>query len=398
MDTPSGILKFLKPGQFEAVKEFAKDKETPFLVVNLNYIEKNFDELEKNLPYAKIYYAVKANPNNEVIKILAERGSNFDVATIFEMDQLFSLGISPERMSYGNTIKKEKDIAYAYEKGIRLFATDSDSDLNKIARQAPGSRVFFRILCDGSGADWPLSRKFGAHPDVIFNLAIKAKKIGLEPYGLSFHVGSQQRDIGQWDNAIAQCKYMFDSLSEAGIDLKMINMGGGFPSNYMQPSNDIEIYAKEVTRFLEEDFGEDFPEIIVEPGRSIAGGSGVLVSEAVLISQKSVTNHYSWLYIDAGKFGGLIETLDEAIKYPIFTESSASGELEENESNLKEYIIAGPTCDSMDILYEQNKYKLDKNLKEGDKMYILTTGAYTTSYSAVCFNGIPPLKTYITRF
>ena len=398
MNTQKGISRFLKPGQFEKVKEFAEGKETPFLVVNLNHIEEKYDELTSNLPYAKIYYAVKANPNDEVIKCLAEKGSNFDVATVFEMDQLFRLGISPERMSYGNTIKKEKDIAYAYSKGIRLFATDSESDLNKIARQAPGSKVFFRILCDGSGADWPLSRKFGAHPDVIFNLAIKAKKIGLEPYGLSFHVGSQQRDIGQWDNAIAQCKYMFDSLSEAGIDLKMINMGGGFPSDYIQPSNDIEIYAKEVTRFLHEDFEDNFPEIIVEPGRSIAGGSGVMVTEVVLISRKSVTNPYSWLYIDAGKFGGLIETMDEAIKYPIFTDSSASGELEEDEHNMKEYIIAGPTCDSMDILYEQNKYKLDKNLKEGDRIYILTTGAYTTSYSAICFNGIPPLETYVTRF
>ncbi len=397
MNTQKGILRFLKPGQFQAIQEFAKDKETPFLIINLNHIEEKYDELVTNIPYAKIYYAVKANPNNEVIKALAEKGSNFDFATIFEMDQLFSLGIDPDRMSYGNTIKKEKDIAYAYNKGIRLFATDSDSDLCKIARQAPGSKVFFRILCDGSGADWPLSRKFGAHPDVIFNLAIKAKKIGLEPYGLSFHVGSQQRDIGQWDNAIAQCKYMFDSLAEAGIDLKMINMGGGFPSDYLHPSNEIGVYAKEVTRFLQEDFGDNFPEIIIEPGRSIAGGSGVIVTEAVLVSQKSVTNPYSWLYIDTGKFGGLIETLDEAIKYPIFTESSIDGLLEEDSTNLKEYIIAGPTCDSMDILYEQNKYKLDKKIKEGDRLYIMSTGAYTASYSSICFNGIPPLTTYVTR-
>ncbi|MCK9578182.1 type III PLP-dependent enzyme [bacterium] len=392
------ILRYLDPGDFQKIKEFSADKETPFLVLNLNRIERKFDELKKNLPYAKIYYAVKANPNSEVIKVLADRGSNFDIATIFELNQLLDLGISAERMSYGNTIKKEKDIAYAYSKGVRLFATDSESDLNKIAKQAPGSRVFFRILCDGSGADWPLSRKFGAHLDVIFNLALRAKKLGLEPYGLSFHVGSQQRDIGQWDNAIAQCKYMFDSLSEADIELKMINIGGGFPSDYLQPSNNIEIYAREVTRFLQEDFGDNIPEIIVEPGRSVTGDSGVIVTEAVLISQKSIANHYSWLYLDIGKFGGLIETLDEAIKYPIFTETSATGDLDENDDNLKEYIIAGPTCDSMDILYENNKYKLDKNLKEGDKIYILTTGAYTTSYSAICFNGIPPLKTYVTRF
>jgi len=392
------ILRYLDPGDFEKIKEFSKDKETPMLVINLNKIEKKFDELKKHLSYAKIYYAVKANPNNEVIKVLADRGSNFDIATVFELNQLLELGITADRMSYGNTIKKEKDIAYAYEKGVRLFATDSESDLSKIARQAPNSKVFFRILCDGSGADWPLSRKFGAHLDVIFNLAIKAKKMGLEPYGLSFHVGSQQRDIGQWDNAIAQCKYMFDSLSEADIDLKMINIGGGFPSDYLQPSNSIEVYAKEVTRFLAEDFGDNFPEIIVEPGRSITGEAGVIVTEAVLISQKSIANHYSWLYLDIGKFGGLIETLDEAIKYPIYTESSAVLGFEENEDNLKEYIIAGPTCDSMDILYEDNKYKLDKDLKEGDRIYILTTGAYTSSYSAICFNGIPPLKTYTVRF
>jgi len=392
MQTNEEVSKFLKPGQFEKIREFSKDKKTPFLLLNLNKVEEEYDELKNNLPYAKIYYAVKANPNDEVIKLLSERGSNFDIATVYELDQLLKLGVSAERMSYGNTIKKEADIAYAFEKGIRLFATDSESDLSKIARQAPKSRVFFRLLCDGSGADWPLSRKFGAHPDTIFKLALKAKELGLIPYGLSFHVGSQQRDIGQWDNAISQCKYLFTSLEEAGVKLQMINLGGGLPSDYIQPVKGINVYAREITRFLKEDFGENMPEILAEPGRSVVGDSGVVVSEVVMISQKSSENPYKWLYLDIGKFGGLIETIDEAIKYPIFTDN------DKEKKETMEVIIAGPTCDSMDILYENHKYHLDKDLKEGDKVYVMTTGAYTASYSSICFNGIPPLKTYTERF
>ncbi len=392
MENQPDISDYLQPQEFENIKKFGEDKKTPFLLINLNKVEEKYDELQHNLPYAKIYYAVKANPDNEIIKALADKGSNFDVATIFELDQLLSLGISPEKMSFGNTIKKEQDIAYAYEKGIRLFATDSESDLNKIGRQAPGSKVFFRLLADGSGADWPLSRKFGAHPDMIFRLALKTKKLNLIPYGLSFHVGSQQRDIGQWDDAIAQCKYLFDSLEDADISLKMINLGGGLPSDYLQPTNSIEIYTKEITRFLKEDFGENIPEILIEPGRSIAGDAGTIVSEVVLISQKSTSNHYSWIYLDVGMFGGLIETINESIKYPIFTNEQKTKE------NLGEVILAGPTCDSMDILYENFRYNLDKNLKEKDRVYILTAGAYTASYSSINFNGIPPLKTYTTRF
>jgi len=398
MDNDRSVYRFLKPDEFAKVQEFAAKEECPFLLIDLGRVERRYEELRKHLPYAKVYYAVKANPNDEVIKTLAAKGSNFDVATVYEMDQLLRLGVAPERMSFGNTIKKEKDIAYAHSKGIRLFATDSESDIHKIARQSPGSRVFFRLLCENAGADWPLSRKFGAHSDRIFHLALLARDLGLVPHGLSFHVGSQQRDIGQWDNAIAQCRYMFDSLAKEGIELKLINMGGGFPSSYVQPTEAVAEYAKEITRFLKEDFGDKMPEIIIEPGRSIVGDCGVIVSEVVLVSKKATHNSYSWIYLDIGKFGGLIETIDECIKYPIFTDSSAKPGFNDDESNLKEYIIAGPTCDSMDILYEKNRYKIDKDIKDGDRVYILTTGAYTASYSSVYFNGFPPLKVIVTRF
>ncbi|HOI18683.1 MAG TPA: type III PLP-dependent enzyme [Candidatus Woesearchaeota archaeon] len=392
MSEERNVYDYITKEEFEKIKEFSKGFQTPFLVLNLKRVEENFNQLKSLLPFAKIYYAIKANPNDELLKMLSSKGSNFDIATIYELDQLLKLGVSPDKISYGNTIKKEKDIEYAFNKGIRLFASDSISDLNKIARKAPESKVFFRIMCEGSGADWPLSRKFGAHPDMIYYLVLEAKRLGLIPYGISFHVGSQQRDIGQWDNAIAQCKYLFDSAKSAGINLKMINMGGGFPSNYLMPTHSFQTYADEIIRFLKEDFPEELPEIIIEPGRSLVGDAGVIVSEIVMISRKSVMNQYEWVFLDIGKFGGLIETIDESIKYPIFTEKGFI-----NGCGVKDVILAGPTCDSADVLYEKFNYKLPKEIKEGDRLFIMTTGAYTATYCSVYFNGFPPLKVYLLK-
>jgi ornithine decarboxylase len=309
------LERYISKERFNRIKEFAKDKETPFLVIDLAKVAQKYDELLETLPFAKIYYAVKANPHESVIKMLIEKGSYFDIASIYELDHVLALGAAPERLSFGNTIKKAKDIAYAYSKGVRLFATDSESDLRKLSENAPGSRVFFRILTDGRGADWPLSRKFGAHPDTIYKLILSARDLGLVPWGVSFHVGSQQRDIGQWDHAISTCRYLFDAAAEHGIQLKMLNLGGGFPANYLSPTHKTSVYGSEITRFLKDDFGEELPEIILEPGRYMAGDAGVLVTEVVLISRKSEANQYSWVYLDAGKFGGLIETCPSVISF-----------------------------------------------------------------------------------
>jgi ornithine decarboxylase len=369
------------------IKEFSDKLETPFLIVNVNTVEKNYLEMVNLFPFAKPYFAVKSNPSNKIISRLKTLGSCFDIASIYELDKILALGVNPENISYGNTIKKSSHIQYAYNKGIRLFVTDSESDLRHIAKVAPGSKVFCRILTEGSQtADWPLSKKFGCHPDMAIDLLILAKKLGLTPYGISFHVGSQQRDIGTWDSAISKVKYIFEWLkNNEDIKLKMINLGGGFPSQYISKTNELEVYAKEITRYLHEDFGEELPEIILEPGRSLVGNAGVLVTEVVLISRKSRTALDRWIYLDAGKFNGFIETLDESIKYPVHCEKKG-----ETESA----IIAGPTCDSMDILYEHYQYELPLSLAIGDRLYWLTTGAYTASYCSVEFNGFPPLKVY----
>jgi ornithine decarboxylase len=372
---------------FQKMKAFADERETPFVVIDTKIISDSYDQLVSNFPFAKIYYAVKANPATEITELLRDKGSNFDIASIYELDKVMATGVGPERISYGNTIKKAKDIRYFYDKGVRMYATDSEADLRNIAKAAPGSKVYVRILTEGSNtADWPLSRKFGCQTDMALDLLILAKQLGLVPYGVSFHVGSQQRDIDVWDAAIAKVKVIFERLKEEdGIVLQMINMGGGFPANYIAKTNDLTTYADEIIRFLKDDFGDDLPEIILEPGRSLIANAGVLVSEVVLVSRKSRTAVERWVFTDVGKFSGLIETMDESIKFPIWTEKK--GEMEE-------VVIAGPTCDSADIMYEHYKYGLPLNLSSGDRLYWFSTGAYTTSYSAVEFNGFPPLKAY----
>ena len=372
----------------ERLTELTEKHPTPFLALDLTVVGERYHELEEGFPDADIFYAVKANPADEVIQELANAGSSFDIASPQELDKVLRCGVTPDRMSYGNTIKKASAVKYFYEKGVRLFATDSDADLRNIAVNAPGSMVYVRVLTDGSeGADWPLSRKFGCNPEMAIELAVLAQELGLEPYGVSFHVGSQQRDIDVWDGAIAKVKTIYERLfSEYGIELKMMNMGGGFPANYLQKTNDFATYAEEIKRFLKEDFGERAPRIILEPGRSLVGDAGIIVSEVVLISRKSTTALERWVYTDVGMFNGLIETLGEAIKYPLAT--SKGGPVEE-------VILAGPTCDSLDIMYEQHKYELPLSLEIGDYVYWQSTGAYTTSYSSIEFNGFPPLDYYI---
>ena len=372
---------------FQKMKAFADKQETPFVLIDTQMISQAYDDLRAGFEFAKVYYAVKANPAVEIIDLLKEKGSSFDIASIYELDKVMDRGVSADRISYGNTIKKSKDIRYFYEKGVRLYATDSEADLRNIAKAAPGSKVYVRILTEGSTtADWPLSRKFGCQTDMAMDLLILARDLGLVPYGISFHVGSQQRDISVWDAAIAKVKVIFERLKEEdGIELKLINMGGGFPANYITKTNSLETYAEEIIRFLKEDFGDELPEIILEPGRSLIANAGILVSEVVLVARKSRTAVERWIYTDVGKFSGLIETMDEAIKFPIWTEKKGEAE---------EVVIAGPTCDSADIMYENYKYGLPLNLAIGDRLYWLSTGAYTTSYSAVEFNGFPPLKAY----
>lgn len=363
--------------------------DTPCLIVDVDIVKHNYHKLKYFLPEASIFYAVKANPEPQIIESLEDLGASFDIASIYELDLVLKCGARPEKISFGNTIKKEKDIKYAYEKGVRLFAFDSIKELEKISRVAPNSKVFCRILWEGEGADYCLARKFGCDPNMAIDLIIKSKELGLQPYGISFHPGSQQRNLEQWDLAITKVAEIFRQvLRESEIQLKMINMGGGFPAQYRTPIQSMEAYVDVIRTSLDKNFGEDWPDIICEPGRSMVGDAGIIRTEVVLISKK-IDNDFEprWVYLDIGKFGGLAETHGEAITYRLKTTCK-----DENQGPV---ILAGPTCDSLDILYETTEYTLPMDLKIGDIVEILSAGSYTSSYSAIGFNGFPPLKTYI---
>ncbi|HXP05105.1 MAG TPA: type III PLP-dependent enzyme, partial [Stellaceae bacterium] len=316
--------------------------ETPCLIVDLDIVAKAYDMLRRYLPNASVYYAVKANPARDIVAMLAKKGSSFDVASPSEIALCLGNGATAERLSFGNTIKKERDIAAAYAAGIRLFAFDSEAELDKLARVAPGARVFCRILVSCEGADWPLSRKFGCTAEMAVKLLSRARDFGLDPYGVSFHVGSQQTDLNQWDGAIGAAARMFSLLAQADINLRMVNIGGGFPAQYRGEVSPIANYAAAVTTALSKHFGNRVPEVIVEPGRSLVGDAGVIRSEVVLISDKGDGGGKRWVYLDVGKFNGLAETMDESIKYRI----EAPG----RNGPSAPVVIAGPTCDSADIL------------------------------------------------
>jgi ornithine decarboxylase len=378
----------MTPDMTERIARFLAENrpETPCLVVDLDVIAEAYDVLRWYLPLARIYYAVKANPAPQIVAMLDRKGASFDVASRGEIELCLANGIAADRLSFGNTIKKEKDIAFAYQAGLRLFAFDSAFELNKLARAAPGAQVFCRILVACEGAEWPLSRKFGCAPEMAVELLRRARDLGLDPYGVSFHVGSQQTDLAQWDGAVGRAAEMFSLLAAADIELRMVNVGGGFPAHYRNDVPAIDGYARAVMAAITRHFGNDLPEIIVEPGRSLVGDAGVIQSEVVLIAEKGSADRRRWVYLDVGKFNGLAETMDESIKYRIATpgRAGASGPV----------VLAGPTCDSADILYERTEYRLPLGLEVGDKVEILSTGAYTASYASVGFNGFSPIQTY----
>ena len=371
------------------IRDFLKKRTDvgPCLVLDLDVVRENYQTFAKALPDTTVYYAVKANPAPEVLKLLVGMGCNFDVASVQETHAALAAGATPDRISYGNTIKKETEIAAAFALGVTLFAIDCEAEAEKVARAAPGSRVICRIVCDGSGAEWPLSRKFGCEPVYAADILEFAHKQGLVPFGVSFHVGSQQHNVEAWDRALASTAAVFRTCAERGINLSIVNLGGGFPAKYMRKTPKLESYGKAIFRALRKHFGNNLPNTYVEPGRGLVGNAGVIEAEVVLIAKRSPEDEVRWVYLDIGKFHGLAETIDESIRYPIRTAK--------DRDDTAPCIIAGPTCDSVDVLYEKTPYPLPVSLAIGDKVLIEAAGAYTATYSSVGFNGFPPLRQYV---
>ncbi|MBI0433121.1 type III PLP-dependent enzyme [Roseomonas sp. KE0001] len=367
------------------VSRFLRDAApaTPCLVVDVDRVAENYGRLRAAMPLARIYYAVKANPAAPILDRLVGLDSCFDAASLEEVEACLAAGARPEAISFGNTVKKESAIKAAYAHGVRMFAFDSEPELRKLARSAPGARVYCRILVGNLGAEWPLSKKFGCEVEMARELMILARDLGLDPYGISFHVGSQQTRTAAYEAAIARVALLFTDLKDAGIRLRMANLGGGYPVRYRQEVPEIDDFGAAIMGAMVEHFGNALPEILIEPGRFIVGDAGVVSTEVVLVSRKEKDDPVRWVYLDIGRFGGLAETEGEAIKYAFRTPHDGGAE--------GPVTIAGPTCDSTDTLYEKSNYRLPLALDCGDRIELLSTGAYVTTYASQGFNGFKPL-------
>jgi ornithine decarboxylase len=357
---------------------------TPCLVLDLDRVAENYGALRAALPDAKIFYAVKANPADAILRLLTGLGSSFDAASLPEIEACLAAGAPASAISFGNTVKKPSAIAAAHAHGVPLYAFDCMEELEKIAAHAPGSKIYCRIAVSNVGADWPLSKKFGTTLERARALMLAAPALGLVPHGLSFHVGSQQTATTAYELAIAEVAMLFTDLKNQGCELKMLNLGGGFPVRYQDDVPDTGTFGDAIMHAMTRHFGNDLPEMLIEPGRAMVGNAGLVASEVVLVCRRMPADERRWVYLDIGRFGGLAETEGEAIRYRVTAGTGATGPV----------VLAGPSCDGVDVMYEKTPYRLPLDLRSGERVLIHDTGAYVTSYASQNFNGFAPLKEY----
>jgi ornithine decarboxylase len=372
-----------------SVHDYIKNNnfDRPTLVMSLEHLESNYKDFKTGMPDCHIHYAVKANPHPDILSKLHSLGCKFDAASAREIDLCLIAGASPSDISFGNTVKRPQDILYAYENGIRLFAVDSIEEVQKVAKDAPGSQVFVRVLVRSTEAEWPLSRKFGCSSSMVLPVMEKARELGLEVVGLSFHVGSQTRHPHMWFDTLDFVESIWTYCRDEGFNLWLLNAGGGFPSYYGVDITDSVTYCNTLDKEIRDRF-KGLSYLMIEPGRGMVANLGSIAAEALLVSTKTPGDPLRWLYLNIGRFSGLAETEQEAIKYRFFVPGK-------DDDEKIAYIVAGPTCDSADVLYEDHKIMLSSNLQCGDKIIIDNVGAYTTTYSTVAFNGFPPLEVIV---
>jgi ornithine decarboxylase len=360
---------------------------TPFLLCDLDTIRDRYRRFTAALPGVQCHYAMKCNSADEVLQTLAGVGSSFEIASLGELGYLQQNGISPEQVLYSNTVKPPRHVAAAYEAGVWRFAFDSEGELHKLSRHAPGSAVIVRLRVDDSASTFPLSRKFGTELDQAVDLMVLARQLGLRPYGVTFHVGSQCSTPLAWRQAIAASGRLMADLSRHGIELDMLNLGGGFPARYTDTVPTIDAIAEVILDSINDLLPYRPRTIVAEPGRYLVAESGVLVA-GVLGREVRAGEH--WLYLDTGAYHGLMETQQTVGQwtYPLWTSRP-----DHAESGQLPYTVTGPSCDSADTMF--HAAILPNSLDVDDRLYIGSAGAYTLSYASH-FNGFaPPVATYV---
>ena len=353
----------------KAVEKLAEQYDTPLLVLSLEQVERNYAFLAEQLPGVKLYYAVKANPNEGIIRKMAELGSYFDVASDGEMRFLTELGITPERMVYANPVKTPSGLKVAKETGVYKFTFDSESEIGKMAKAIPGGSVLLRVRVENPKALVDLNKKFGAHPDDVLHLLDLARQQGLDVAGLCFHVGSQSSSSDAYLEAIKICRGFFDEAQDAGFTMRILDIGGGFPVPSIMETINITSMLHDIRESLANNFPDT--EIWAEPGRFMCGTVANLITSVIGTQQR---NGNQWYFLDDGLYGTFSAVIFDHWDFELETFKKG----EEIPAT-----FAGPSCDSLDIMFTD---KLVTPLKIGDLILVPNCGAYTSA-SATVFNG-----------
>lgn len=359
-----------EPTATQIINQYSRES-TPILIVKKQSLEKSCASFAKSFPLSRIFYSIKANSDKRVLEIVSRAGLDFDIATSGELKMLKELGVMANRIIYSAPTKLSNDIREAYEYGVNLFAFDSEIEVDKLTKFAPGSQVVLRLVVDNEGSEWPLARKFGVEGDEVIKLSRYAESKGLHVAGLTFHVGSQNTKKLAWSWALERVWASWLELKRQGINIQFINIGGGFPVVYSKSVVALSDIAKSILSYKDKLFGKDI-DIWVEPGRGLVAESGFLLTSVINRARRASGD---WLYLDAGVFNGLYEAV-EGFRFPIYT--NAKGR------RRKRFVLCGPSCDSMDKVMEDAL--LPSGVTYGDKLLFCCAGAYTTAMEH--YNGL----------
>lgn len=353
----------------QATEALAQEYGTPLLVLSLEQIEKNYNLLRTHMPRVKVFYAIKANPHRRILELMRELGSNFDVASDGEIKELASLGIDGSRMIYANPMKTVNGLRACRTAGVSKMTFDSAGEIDKMARECPGATALLRIRIDNSSAHVDLNKKFGAGREQALALLQKAKAAGLDAAGIAFHVGSQVTNSDPYLNALDIAREIFEEAEAAGMHLRIMDIGGGFPI----PEPRVRFNLVEMLKQINARLDEDFPgvEIWCEPGRFICGTAVNLITSVIGVTERG---GQPWYFLDEGLYGTFSGVLFDQWDFKLIS-------FKEGEQVAATF--AGPSCDSLDIMF---RGKMTVRQEEGDLILVPICGAYTSA-SATTFNG-----------